>query len=170
VPAVRQGAAAARELLIDFACKRWNVQRDEVHVRDGKALHTPSKRTLAYSDLAASEEAAEAFERAIPPDIGLAPVSDWHLLGNSQPRPNARDIVTGAHKYPSNITRPGMLYGKILRLPAYGAKLISVDLAPAKALKDVVAVQDEQFVAVAAPTSLLPHQPLYPVALPPNLH
>ena len=51
-----------------------------------------------------------------------------------------------------------MLYGKVLRAPSYGAKLTSVDLGPAKAMKDVVAVQDGQFVGVAAPTAFLAEQ------------
>ena len=46
-----------------------------------------------------------------------------------------------------------MLYGKVLRPPSYGAKLDSIDLAPAKAMHDVVAVQDGAFVGVAAPTT-----------------
>ena len=51
------------------------------------------------------------------------------------------------------IKRAADLYGKILRPPSYGAKLVSIDLAPAKAIKDVVVVQDDQFVGVAAPTT-----------------
>ena len=53
-------------------------------------------------------------------------------MGTPVPRPNGHEIVTGAHQYPSDITRPGMLYGKILRAPAYDAKLISVDVSPSK--------------------------------------
>jgi hypothetical protein len=68
--------------------------------------------------------------------------------------------VTGAHKYPSDVARPGMLYGKVLRPPAYGANLVSIDLGPAKALKDVAVVQDESFVGVAAPTSFQARQAL----------
>jgi CO/xanthine dehydrogenase Mo-binding subunit len=51
-----------------------------------------------------------------------------------------------------------MLYGKVLRAPSFGAKLTSIDLGPAKAMKDVVAVQDGQFVGVAAPTAFLAEQ------------
>ncbi|MBV8435975.1 MAG: molybdopterin-dependent oxidoreductase [Silvibacterium sp.] len=48
-----------------------------------------------------------------------------------------------------------MLYGKVLRPPSYDAKLISIDLASAKAMKDVIVVQDDQFVGVAASNSSL---------------
>jgi isoquinoline 1-oxidoreductase len=158
VPAVRQGAAAARDLLLDFACKRWNVDRNAVQLNDGKVTDTAGQRTLAYADLAASDDAAKVFQQPVPSDVTLTPVKEWKVLGNPARRPNGRDIVTGAHKYPSDIIRPGMLYGKVLRAPSFGAKLTSVDLGPAKAMKDVVAVQDGQFVGVAAPTAFLAEQ------------
>ena len=158
VPAVRQGAAAARELLIDFACKRWNVERNAVKLNDGKVTDTASQHTLTYSDLAASEDAAQAFQQPVPADVALTSIKEWKVLGNPAGRPNGRDIVTGAHKYPSDIIRPGMLYGKVLRAPSFGAKLASIDLGPARAMKDVVAVQDGQFVGVAAPTAFLAEQ------------
>ena len=57
-----------------------------------------------------------------------------------------------------------MLYGKVLRPPAYGAKLVSIDLEPAKAMPDVVVVQDGQFVGVAAPTTHRARQALAAIA------
>jgi isoquinoline 1-oxidoreductase len=103
--------------------------------------------------LANSDDAAKLFAQAVPTDVELSPVKEWKVLGVPALRPNGRDIVTGAHQFPSDIARPGMLYAKILRAPSYGAKLISIDLAPAKAMKDVVVVQDDQFVGIAAPNS-----------------
>jgi len=164
VPLIRQAAAAARELLIDFAVKQWSVERNTIDVRDGKAVHTASKRSVSYADLARNEEAAKGLEQNIPSDIAVTPVKDWKTLGTSAPRPNRRDIVTGAHKYPSDIVRPGMLYGKVLRPPSFGAKLTALDPAPAKAMKDVVVIRDEQFVGVAAPTTLQAEQALAALA------
>src|ERR1035437_5182205 len=153
VPLVRRGAAAARNLLMEFASQQWKVERNTVEMRDGKIFDAAGKRSLTYGDLANSDAAAKLFEQAIPPDIELSPVKEWKVLGVPALRPNARDIATGAHKFPSDIARPGRIYAKILRAPAYGAKLVSIDLTPAKAMKDVVVVQDDQFVGVAAPNS-----------------
>ena len=164
VPAVRQGAAAARNLLIELACQRWGVERNTVEVRDGKITHATSRRELTYADLAQSGDAAKAFEKTIPSDVTVTPVAEWKVLGTSVPRPNRRDLVTGAHRFPSDIVRPGMLYGKVLRPPSYGAKLISIDLAPAQAMKDVVVVQDGPFVGVAAPTSFRAREALEAIA------
>jgi len=164
VPAVRQGCAAARDLLIGLAAQRWSVDRGAVSVRDGKVVHSAGGRELTYADLASGEDAAKAFEQSVPADVTVTAVNEWKILGTSMPRPNRRDLVTGAHQFPSDIVRPGMLYGKILRPPSYGAKLISVDLAPAKAMKDVVVVRDEQFVGVAARTAFEAEQALAALA------
>jgi isoquinoline 1-oxidoreductase subunit beta len=151
VPAVRRGAATARNLLIAFACGQWTIQHAAVEMRDGRVVHPGSNRSLDYADLARSAGSAKLFEQAIPADVTLTPVKEWKLLGTSVSRPAARELVTGGHKYPSDIARPGMLYGKILRPPSYGAKLLSIDLALAKAMPDVIVVRDDQFVGVAAP-------------------
>lgn len=162
VPAVRQGTAAAREMLVQAACRRWNVDRAAVDVHDGKVVQTAGGKEFTYADLANSDD--KALEQAAPPNVTVTPVKEWKVLGTSVPRPNGRDLVTGAHRYPSDIVRPGMLHGKVLRPPSYGARLTAVDLAPAKAMKDVVAVQDGSFVAVAAPTTFAAEQALAAVA------
>lgn len=155
VPAIRQGAAAARELLIAAACRAWNVQPAEVEAEDGKVVHAPSRREQTYAELAASEEAVKAFEQPPSEQVSITPVQQWKVMGVSTPRPNARDLVTGGHDFPSDVRRPGMLYGKVLRPPSYGAQLLSVDLGPVKALAGVSAVHDGGFAGVAAPNSLL---------------
>jgi isoquinoline 1-oxidoreductase len=128
VPAVRQGAAAARELLAKLAAKKWKVDKDSLHVRNGTIIHRTTRRTITYADLAKSEGIVESFEQTIPSDISLTPVNQWEALGTSIPRPNSRDIVTGEHRFPFDIMHPNMLYGKILRPASYGAALESIDL------------------------------------------
>ena len=164
VPAVRQAAATAREMLIQFAAKTWNIDPKEIQVRDGKAFAPSDGRSIGYGDLASNDEALKSFVESSPSENGLTAVKEWKTLGKPMARPNGRDIVTGKHEYPSDIARPGMMYGKVLRAPSYGAKLLSIDLGPAKALKDVVAAQDDQFVGVAASSSALAEQALDAIA------
>src|SRR6185295_719421 len=164
VPVIRKAAAAARELLAQVASAKWNVERAAVTVRDGKVFHDGSKRSMTYAELAASEEATKGFEGAGPTDVTVTAVKEWKILGTPVLRPNGRDLVTGAHRYPSDIERPEMLRGKVLRAPSYGAKLVSVDLLPAKEMKDVVAVHDGNFVGVAAPTAARAEEALAAIA------
>lgn len=164
VPAVRQGAAAARHLLVQLACTRWGVEPASVEAQDGRITHRATGRSVSYAELAQSDEATKAFQQTPPPDVELTPTQAWKVLGTSLPRPNRRDLVTGAHRFPSDIIRPGMLYGKVLRPPSYGARLVSIDLEPARAMKDVVVVRDGEFVGVAAPTTFQARQALEAIA------
>jgi isoquinoline 1-oxidoreductase len=153
VPAVRQGAAAARNLLVEVACMQWKMVRTSVEMRNGKVIDAVSRRSFTYADLAKSSETAKLFQQAVPSNIVLTPTAEWRTLGTPALRPNAESIVTGAHKYPSDVIRPDMLYGKILRPPTYAAKLISIDLSTAKSMKEVTVVHDGTFIGVAAPSS-----------------
>ncbi|MGB9611659.1 MAG: xanthine dehydrogenase family protein molybdopterin-binding subunit, partial [Bryobacteraceae bacterium] len=78
---------------------------------------------------------------------------EWKILGHGHWRTDAREIVTGAHRYPSDIVREGMLYGCVLRPPAWGARLESVDLEAARKAGAVAAVRDGDFAGCAARTS-----------------
>ncbi len=164
VPAVRRGAATARELLRRLGSQQWNVDRSALNVNNGTITNRTTRQTITYADLAKSKDVAEAFKQSIPSDVALIPVNQWEVLGKSVPRPNSRDIVTGAHHYPSDIVRPNMLYGKILRPSSYGATLTSIDISEAKAMKDVFVVRDGQFVGCAAPSSFRATQALEALA------
>jgi len=153
VPAVRQGCAAARELLIGLAAAKWGIGRAAVTVRDGKALDAAGRREVTYADLAGTDEAAKLFKQTPPPGVEVTPVKQWKVMGISHARVNARDLVTGRHQFPSDIARPGMLYGKVLRAPSYGAKLTALDDSAAKAIAGATVVRDGDFVGVAAPTA-----------------
>ena len=160
VPAVRKGAATAREILTRLAAQQWNLQTNDLNVKNGSVTNPKTNKTITYADLAKSANVAEAFEQSVDPDVALTPVSQWQVIGTPVPRPNNPDIVTGAHRYPSDITRPNMLYGKILRSPSYGATLESIDLSQARAIEDIIVVHDGQFVGCAAPTSFLAEKAL----------
>jgi isoquinoline 1-oxidoreductase len=136
------------------------VEAGTLQVRDGTITHRATNRKLTYADLAKSKEIAEAFQQPIESDIALTAVSDWKVMGASIRRSNWRDLVTGAHLFPSDIVRPNMLYGRVLRPPSYRATLESIDLSAAKAMKDVVVVQEGEFVGFVAPSQFRATQAL----------
>jgi CO/xanthine dehydrogenase Mo-binding subunit len=144
VPAVRRAAAGARELLLRTASEKWNVPRELVVVRNGAAVHPKLNMTLGYAELAGGA----ANTQGSP-----TPLAQWRILGKDRHRTDGAEIVTGRHQYPSDIRRPGMLFGAVLRAPAYNSKLTAVDLEPAKAMPGVVAVHDGPFAGCAAPSS-----------------
>ena len=129
VPAVRQAAAAVRQLLVESTAKKWQVEPNDVEVHDGKLVHAASKRSTSYVEAAKDEELAKELAKPAASGAKVTPVPQWKTLGTEQKAPAARDKVTGRHAYPSDLQRPGMLYGRVLRSPKYRAKLLSVDMS-----------------------------------------
>ena len=80
----------------------------------------------------------------------VTPAARWTKAGISHPKLDAKDFVTGQHKYVSDTKLPGMLYGKVLRAPSFGAKLVAADCASAAKMPGVQVVRDGDFVGVAA--------------------
>jgi nicotinate dehydrogenase subunit B len=83
----------------------------------------------------------------------LIPAAQWKIAGKAIPKIDGRDFVTGKHRYPSDQKLPGMLYGKVVRPPSFGATLVSADTRAAEETEGVVVVRDGDFLAVAAPTT-----------------
>jgi nicotinate dehydrogenase subunit B len=79
----------------------------------------------------------------------------WRSAGRPTARVTATALVTGAHRFPSDLARPGMLHGRVLRGPTYGAELLAVDLGPARAIDGVTVVHEAGIVAVAASNALM---------------
>ncbi len=84
-------------------------------------------------------------------DAAVLGPSRWRYRGRSAARASAVSLVTAAHRFPSDIERPGMLHGRLLRAPSYGARLLSAELARVAAIPGVTAVRDGGLVAVCAP-------------------
>ena len=154
VPAVRRGCAAARELLLETAAKKFNLEASRLSAENGKVTGLGSGREFSYADLARAA-AGEGLKGEVGRDVAIRGVESWTILGSTVPRVDGRDIVTGKHQYPSDIVRPGMLYGHVLRPVSYGAELKKIDLTRARAIEGVTAVHDGNFVGFAAPSSFL---------------
>jgi isoquinoline 1-oxidoreductase len=150
-PLVRRAAGAARGLLLAAAGRQVGVDAARLEVRDGVVEYGGKK--YGYAELARSAELAAAYKEVLPANITVSAAKDWQVLGKPQIRLDARELVTGEHRFPSDIVRPGMLYGRVLRAPSYGATLGSVDLTEARKMAGVTAVRDGGFVACAAPTT-----------------
>jgi nicotinate dehydrogenase subunit B len=146
VPQIQKAAAVAREMLIDLAAQQWKADRAGLTVTNG-SVRNASGQTLTFADLSKGQE----LTRTIGSDAHVIAPADWKVLGHDQTKVNARDIVTGKHRYTSDMTRPGMLYGHMIRPPAYGAKLQSVDSAAAEKIADVV--HDGDFLGVVSADS-----------------
>ncbi|HEV8069774.1 MAG TPA: molybdopterin cofactor-binding domain-containing protein [Planctomycetaceae bacterium] len=147
-PQLRKAAATLRDLLLDLGAKELSVDRGTLAVSDGKVSHAATNRALSFGELAKKAQ----LTKKVSGDVALTPPAEWKTAGTSLPKVDGAAIVTGRHEYASDVRRPGMLFGKVLRPESLHAKLVSVDLEKAKALPGVTVVHDGDFVGVAAPT------------------
>lgn len=161
VPQMRRAAATARELLKRLAAEEWDMSSAGLTVERGLVKNPNSEEAIGYTDLASERKLLfRILERNVRNDIPLTRIADWKVLGKPARRPNIRDLVTGQHLFPSDIVRPGMLYGAILRPPSFGATLEAVDLSSAEQMEDVTIVREGSFVGVVGPSSFLARRSL----------
>ena len=145
-PELRKMASTAREILIDTAASEWNVNRKDVTVTNGCVVHQSSGRKRGFGELAAKVDWVHTIGKD---GLATAP-SNWRAAGNSLPKRNARDFVTGKHKYTSDLKLPGMLYGRVLRAPSFHAKLVSADTSAAAKMPGVTVIRDGDFLGIVA--------------------
>lgn len=145
-PQLRRAASAARDLLVAAAAKEWNVAVEGLTAADGKVSDPATGRSLRYAELARGKTLAEN----LPAEDPVTPPDQWTIAGKSIPKKDAWSFVTGEHKYTPDLRRPGMLYGKVLRPPSFGATISAYDATAAQAISGVVIVRDGDFIGAAA--------------------
>lgn len=146
VPQLRRAAAAARQALLEIAAAKWNLPAAQLRTAGGNV--TDGQRSIAFGELARDQQ----IYKKVATSAEFKPTAAWTVMGKSTPKINGRAMVTGAHQYTSDMKRPGMLYGRVLRPPSFGATLVSFDSKAAAAMPGVTVVRDGDFAGVAAPT------------------
>jgi len=145
-PQLRRVSAAARDLLVSAAAREWKVATEGLTAADGKVSDPATGRSLRYGELAHGKTLAQN----LPAEDPVTPANQWRIAGKPIPKKDGRSFVTGKHEYTPDLHRPGMLYGKVLRPPSFGATLTSFDDKAAQAMNGVVIVHDGNFVGAAA--------------------
>jgi hypothetical protein len=80
--------------------------------------------------------------------VPVKAVSAFTTVGKSAARKDGRAKVTGMAKYAGDYSFPDLLHARIVRPPAHGARLTSVDAAAAEKIEGVRVVRDGDLVAV----------------------
>ncbi|MFZ0688380.1 MAG: molybdopterin cofactor-binding domain-containing protein, partial [Acidobacteriaceae bacterium] len=145
-PQLRTMAMTAREMLIETAAERWKADPATLQAENGRVTNPATNVSLGYGEITKGEK----LTRAIAGDPPLTPASEWKIAGTAVPKVDGREFVTGKHAYPSDIVRPGMVFGKVLRPAGYNATLVSVDTGAAEKIPGVQVVRDGDFVGVVA--------------------
>lgn len=145
-PQLRTMAAAAKQMLTEMAAEHWHVATDGLKAVNGEIVDQLNSRSIAYGELTRGEN----LVKVITGHVNLTPASEWKVAGAAVPKVEGREFVTGRHAFPSDIVRPGMLFGAVLRPGGFNAALSSLDTTAAGKLPDVKIIRDGDFTGVVA--------------------
>ena len=146
-PQLARAAATAREMLIDQAAARLQVDRASLTTKAGRIVSADG-RGVTFGELTKGEK----LTGTISAQPAVTPVAQWTVRGTAAKKANGRAFVTGSHQFTPDIARPGMLHGRIVRPSAIGATLASVDDSAVKSIPGAAVVKDGEFIGVVAPT------------------
>ncbi|NLR70227.1 xanthine dehydrogenase family protein molybdopterin-binding subunit [Novosphingobium sp. ERN07] len=134
---MRQVGAAAREMLVLAAAKKWGVHPATLSTAKGAVIQTTSGKSATYASLA-KDAAAQT-----PPDLAKVTLKEpdgFQIIGTSKPGVDVPKIVKGDPLFGIDTRVPGMVHGAVVKCPAHGGTLASFDDAAVKAIPGVLAV------------------------------
>ena len=142
---IRQAAATARQALLQRAAEQLGVAASDLVVDQG-TVHGGGKQ-VTYAELIGGQNFSLKVDKQAP----LKAPSDYKVVGKSIPRSDIPPKIAGQFTYVQDFTTPGMLHGRVIRPPAIGASLQSVDENSIKDITGVVkVVRQNNFLGVVA--------------------
>jgi isoquinoline 1-oxidoreductase beta subunit len=119
---MRAAGAAAREMLIAAAARRWGVPARDCVLERGRVLHPASAREHPIGELA-----GEAVRLPPPHAPRLRPRSEYRIVGRPVPRLDVPAKVDGSAVFGIDVRLPGMRYAAVKTSPAFGGRVASFD-------------------------------------------
>ena len=144
---LRNAAATAKAALLEEAAKRLDAKKEDLKVVDG--VVSAGNKRVSYGELIGGKSFALKLDHAKP--AASKDPKDYKLVGKPVPRVDIPDKVTGRFTYVHDFRVPGMLHGRVVRPPAFGATLENVDETSIKDVAGVVkVVRQGNFLGVVA--------------------
>src|SRR5437899_1093790 len=146
---IRQAAATARRALVQQAAQRLGVPAGDLVVENGTVRSRSGGKQATYGELLRGR----TFSLKIDSQAPLKDPASYTIVGRPVARLDIPAKVTGRFTFMQNVRVPGMLHGRVVRPPAIGAALQSVDEASVKSVPGFVkVVRLGNFLGVVAKT------------------
>lgn len=144
-PPLRAAAAEARSVLIQLASEYLREDVSQLAAEAGTIYHRSQKeKKVSYAQLAKGKKIARHLAGEPP----LEKPDEFTIVHEPILRTDALEKVTGRAKYTGDLREPGMLYARILRPPAHGAELVSVDTSAVEEVEGARLVRENDMIAV----------------------
>ncbi len=148
--AIRQAAATARQALLSLGASRLDRPANELTIVNGIVRPAAGGRGIGIGSLVSSPGSTGRLSLKVDPKATLVDPARYEVVGKSPLRPDVPAKSTGRHVYVHDFTLPGMLHARVIRPPAMGANLLSVDESSIRAIPGVRIVRIESFLAVVS--------------------
>lgn len=132
--ALRETGATAKQMLINAAAKKWNVDASSCKASKGIITNANGDK-FGYGDVV-----KEAALLEVPEDVKLKETKDFTIIGTNAVNVDIDKIITGKSLFGLDYKNEGMLYASVLRPPVFGKKIKSFDATKAKQINGVIDV------------------------------
>ena len=129
--ALRQTGATAKQMLVNAAAIKWNVEASTLKASKGIITNANGDK-LGYGEVV-----KEAALLEIPENIKLKESKEYTIIGKDAINVDIDKIITGKPLFGIDYRAEGMVYASVLRPPAFGQKLEGFDDSNAKAINGV---------------------------------
>jgi nicotinate dehydrogenase subunit B len=143
---IRQAAATAHKALLSLAAQRLNSKPEDLVTVDGMVRPKTGGAGISFADLVSGRR----FELKLDANAPLKDPAAYSIVGKSLPRPDVPAKCTGNHVFMHDFTVPGMLHARVIRPPAIGAELISIDESSLRNISGAKVVRVKNLLAVVA--------------------
>jgi nicotinate dehydrogenase subunit B len=143
---LRRAAATARQALLILAAQRLGRPAGDLEVADGVVRAKDGSGSVSYGELIGDR----AFNLKVDAAAPLKPHDRFRFIGKPLARPDLPAKITGHHRYLQDLVLPDMLHARVIRPPAHGATLVSVDESSIAGLGSGRVVRIQSFLAVVA--------------------
>lgn len=118
----RSVGAAVRQMLVNAAAKRWDVEPSTLRTEASHVIDDIGGRSASYGELSSA-----AAEEAIPNNPPLKDPANYRIIGTSPQRLDAADKTDGSFQYGIDVDIPNMLTAVIARPPRFNGQALNVD-------------------------------------------
>ena len=132
--ALRQTGATAKQMLINAAAVKWNVDASTCTASKG-TITNANGETLSYGEVV-----KEAAVLEVPENVTLKETTKYTIIGKDAVNVDIDKIITGKPLFGLDYKAENMLIASVLRPPSFGQKLESFDDSKAKEVSGVVNV------------------------------
>jgi CO/xanthine dehydrogenase Mo-binding subunit len=146
---IRQAAATARSALLDMAAQQLNAAKETLVVAEGAVTSKSGDGRVTYAELIGGK----SFMLKVDAAARTKDPAEYKIVGKPIARRDIPEKLTGRFTYMQDFRVPGMLHGGVVRPPAIGAMLQSVDEGSIKNIPGIVkVVRDGNFLAIVTET------------------